>query len=330
MAGYAKIISLNANEPMTVTIDRTFEITTVYNSSTSAAFFSLGDTPVNLIGDGSYLLPPLTERKISLAFSTINFLAATPVTIEISRGVESTTSRSNGSGGGGTTSNVDVLNFPTVQGVSIKTDDVGLAKDGTDATGVTSPTGATGIRGWLSSIYSLFLNGTAKTQVTSLPAIPAGTNDIGSVELKSGNGNGFKAEVYPYAEQSSWSNTDNALAVAALLGAFNGTNSERLSSTAGALHTSAKDAPYERHLTPSIGLTASTTSQTQAAVAGAIGYTIQANPNNTANVDIGNGGVVMLRLMAGQVEHIYIPSFTYLALSGSQDLRVTPIGRVTP
>lgn len=47
-----------------------------------------------------------------------------------------------------------------------KGDKIGLAKDGTDQTGVTPPTGATGIRGWLSAIYNLLFGGTAKVQAT--------------------------------------------------------------------------------------------------------------------------------------------------------------------
>lgn len=46
------------------------------------------------------------------------------------------------------------LNFPNI------------AQDGTDQTGVTAPTGAIGIRGWLSSIYSLFNAGAARTRLT--------------------------------------------------------------------------------------------------------------------------------------------------------------------
>lgn len=93
-----------------------------------------------------------------------------------------------------------VMNNPG-SSITIQQDNIGLAKDGTDQTGVTPPAGAAGIRGWLSAIYNLFQGGTAKTTingslpaggnaigtvgVTSLPAIPAGGNAIGTVGVTS-------------------------------------------------------------------------------------------------------------------------------------------------
>lgn len=54
------------------------------------------------------------------------------------------------------------------------------AQDGTDGTGITAPTGAIGIRGWLSGIYSK-LAGAIAVNVSSLPALTAGTAAIGSI-----------------------------------------------------------------------------------------------------------------------------------------------------
>lgn len=54
------------------------------------------------------------------------------------------------------------------------------AQDGTDGTGITPPTGAIGIRGWLSGIYSK-LAGAIAVNVSSLPALTAGSAAIGSI-----------------------------------------------------------------------------------------------------------------------------------------------------
>jgi hypothetical protein len=101
-----------------------------------------------------------------------------------------------------------VTNFPQTQPVSATSLPLptGAAADGTDGTGITPPAGAVGIRGWLSGIYkavtgtlsisasalplptgaaadATLTGGSQKTQVTVLPALPAGANAIGSVSV---------------------------------------------------------------------------------------------------------------------------------------------------
>ena len=100
--------------------------------------------------------------------------------------------------------NVSVGNFPSVQTVNINSASLaaltatqavsiaaiplatGAAQDGTDANGIVGPAGASGIRGWLSAIFGK-LSGTltvvGTVGVTSLPALPAGTNSVGAVAL---------------------------------------------------------------------------------------------------------------------------------------------------
>lgn len=105
---------------------------------------------------------------------------------------------SSGDGGGSTSGEVIVTNQIS-----------GFALDGKDATSVTPPTGGSGIRGWLSGIYNLLFNGSAKVtiqgtpnvtvtnpvstvtianpttsvSVSSIPALPTGSNTIGNVGI---------------------------------------------------------------------------------------------------------------------------------------------------
>lgn len=74
----------------------------------------------------------------------------------------------------------------------------GAAQDGVDGTGITAPTGGSGIRGWLSGIYKAVTgtltatisgalpagsNNIGTVNVNTLPALPAGGNAIGSVSV---------------------------------------------------------------------------------------------------------------------------------------------------
>jgi hypothetical protein len=53
--------------------------------------------------------------------------------------------------------------------IELVREDVGLAKDGVDATGIAMPAGGSGIRGWLSGIYQKLAN-TLAVSVTNFPA----------------------------------------------------------------------------------------------------------------------------------------------------------------
>lgn len=67
----------------------------------------------------------------------------------------------------------------------------GAAADGNDGTGINLPAGGVGIRGWLSGIYGklsnplsvtgAFWQATQPVSLASLPALPAGTNNIGAI-----------------------------------------------------------------------------------------------------------------------------------------------------
>ena len=78
----------------------------------------------------------------------------------------------------GTTNAVYVNNLPTTYPL-----------DGTSGTGISQPTGGAGSLGWLSGIYTKLAGSIAVTQsgsnwaISSLPALPTGTNLIGKVGI---------------------------------------------------------------------------------------------------------------------------------------------------
>ena len=76
---------------------------------------------------------------------------------------------------------------------TIATQTNGVAKDGTDGTGITPPSGGVGIRGWLSGIFNklntsiavtgTFWQATQPVSLASLPALTAGSAIIGKVDI---------------------------------------------------------------------------------------------------------------------------------------------------
>jgi hypothetical protein len=62
--------------------------------------------------------------------------------------------------------------------VTIGGDTVGIAKDGSDATGTVMPTGGQGIRGWLSAIHNLFRTGGAQAQLYVGTGVVNGANPL--------------------------------------------------------------------------------------------------------------------------------------------------------
>ncbi|HEY3367781.1 MAG TPA: hypothetical protein VGK74_22210 [Symbiobacteriaceae bacterium] len=67
---------------------------------------------------------------------------------------------------------------------------LGVAQEGTDATGVAAPAGAVGIRGWLSAIFNLWNGGTAKAVVSQPTAANLNATVTGIVTANLGTLNG--------------------------------------------------------------------------------------------------------------------------------------------
>lgn len=79
---------------------------------------------------------------------------------------------------------VSVANLPLPTGAASEFGNLQVIANsiGVKASGATAPTGGSGSLGWLSGIYQKLLDGIG-VNVTQLPSLPAGTNNIGRVEV---------------------------------------------------------------------------------------------------------------------------------------------------
>lgn len=79
---------------------------------------------------------------------------------------------------------VSVANLPLPTGAASESGNLQVIANsiGVKASGATAPTGGSGSLGWLSGIYQKLLDGIG-VNVTQLPSLPAGTNNIGRVEV---------------------------------------------------------------------------------------------------------------------------------------------------
>lgn len=155
---------------------------------------------------------------------------------------------------------------------------------------------------------------TQTVKVEQTGALPAGTNNIGGIEIVSGNGSNLKAEVANYANVATWTTADNSLAVAALLGAHNGSDIERLSSTSGALNTNVQTLPAAQLATtgavktynnnPStlvVSRAALTNVDTPFSYTAGTSVLLQSDPDNTVNIVFGgSSSTKYMTLIPGQ------------------------------
>lgn len=164
-------------------------ITTTYSASTAGTGYAIGDLitkTITLTLNETNVLEVLETVWVNVTTSTI--LASPPNAAHIALA---------GGGGSSGSSTVQVSNFPATQSISaaalplpanaaIETGNLQTIAQaqGNSGTGINQPTGGTGLLGWLSGIYQKLSN-TLTVTVSSLPALPTGSNSIGTVGVSS-------------------------------------------------------------------------------------------------------------------------------------------------
>jgi hypothetical protein len=124
--------------------------------------------------------------------------------------------------------------------------------------------------------------------------------------------------------QDGNSASSKALLTGSFLLGFNGTTFDRLRVDAN--RNLMVNSPQET-MTTSTELSATTTLDSYA-FAGAVGYLVQADPDNTDNIRIINSAMTVLKMIPGQVNVVMLPGFDYVSVSGTQAINVTAIERV--